>query len=118
MLNKKIARLRRAKKTRQKIYRSRKPRLSVFKSSRHLYAQVFTYDGAEIIVSCCTLEAAVKKQVSYSGNVEAAKVVGKLIAERAIGSGIKEVAFDRSGFMYHGRLKALADCAREGGLEF
>lgn len=118
MINKKTARLRRAKKTRQKIYLVGKPRLSVFKSSRHLYAQVFSHDGAKVLASCCTLEAEVKKQVTYGGNIQAAEIVGKLLAERATKVGIKEVAFDRSGFMYHGRLKALAEQAREGGLEF
>jgi large subunit ribosomal protein L18 len=118
MLNKKVARLRRAKKTRKRIYLSGKPRLSVFKSSRHLYAQVFSHDGAKVLVSCCTLEEEVKKKVPYTGNIQAAEVVGKLIAERTIKAGITEVAFDRSGFMYHGRLKALADQAREVGLKF
>ena len=118
MFNKKTARLRRAKKTRAKIYLSNKPRLSVFKSSRHLYAQVFTADGATVLASCCTLEADVKKQAPYGGNMQAAEVVGKLLAERAVKAGVKNVAFDRSGFMYHGRLKVLADQARAGGLEF
>lgn len=118
MVNKKVARQRRAKKTRKRIYSSGKPRLSVFKSSRHLYAQIFAHDGSKVLVSCSTLEGAVKKEVPYTGNIKAAELVGKLIAERSIEAGIKEIAFDRSGFMYHGRIKALADNARQVGLTF
>jgi large subunit ribosomal protein L18 len=91
-------------------------RLSVHRTPRHIYAQVFSADGGKVLAAASTLDKAVS--VDSTGNVDAATAVGKLIAERARAAGITKVAFDRSGFKYHGRIKALADAAREGGLEF
>jgi large subunit ribosomal protein L18 len=93
-------------------------RLTVFKTPRHMYAQVTSSDGAKTLVCASTLDKDLKKSLKTTGNVEAAKEVGKLIAKRALEAGIKSVAFDRAGFVYHGRIKALADAARETGLEF
>jgi len=117
-LNKKETRLRRAKRTRQHIRENEATRLCVYKTPRHMYAQVTTPDGAKTLVCASTLDKELSKSVKYTGNVEAAKEVGKLLAQRALAAGIKAVAFDRSGFAYHGRIKALADAAREVGLEF
>ncbi|AFT67733.1 MULTISPECIES: 50S ribosomal protein L18 [Cycloclasticus] len=117
-MNKKTSRLRRATKTRSRIKESGKARLSVHRSPRHIYAQVMTADGSKVLVSASTLLSDIKSSVKNCGNIEAASVVGKTIAERAVEAGIKEVAFDRSGYKYHGRVKALADAARENGLEF
>lgn len=117
-MNKKTARLRRAKRTRMKIRELEALRLCVNKTPRHIYAHITTFDGAKTLVSASTLDKEVKSLLKYSGNIEAATAVGKLIAERAMKNGIKQVAFDRSGFLYHGRIKALADSAREIGLEF
>lgn len=111
MNEKKESRLRRAKRARAKIRELRVNRLCVYRSPRHIYAQVISPDN-KVLVSASSLGAEKK------GNVESAKHIGKLIAERAKAAGISRVAFDRSGFMYHGRIKALADAAREGGLEF
>ena len=115
MSTKNISRLRRAKKTRSKIRIQDSPRLSVFRSSKHFYAQIFDSLGKEVIVSASTAEKDIKDK---SNNVEAAASVGKRVAERAIDNGIKKVVFDRSGYKYHGRIKALADSARKAGLEF
>lgn len=115
---KKQARARRAKKTRAKIRTLEAIRLTVNKTGQHMYAQVITSDGARTIVSASTLDKGLRKELKATSNAEAAKAVGKLIAERALKAGIKTVAFDRSGFSYHGRVKALADAARESGLEF
>jgi large subunit ribosomal protein L18 len=93
-------------------------RLCVFKTPRHMYAQITSSDGAKTIVTASTLDKELRKALKVTGNVSAAQEVGKLIAKRALEAGIKEVAFDRSGFLYHGRIKALADAAREVGLEF
>jgi large subunit ribosomal protein L18 len=93
-------------------------RLSVNKTPRHIYAQITTYDGAKTLFSASTLDKQLKSSLKQTGNAEAAKAVGKLIAERAMEGGIRKVAFDRSGFPFHGRVKALADSAREIGLEF
>jgi len=117
-MNKKTARLRRAKKTRAKITELRVPRLCVHRTSQHIYAQLISADGAEVIAASSTVQADVKKEVSNTGNKDAAKVVGKSIAEKAKAAGITVVAFDRSGFKYHGRVQQLADSARENGLEF
>ena len=117
-MDKKSSRLRRATKTRCRIKESGKDRLSVHRSPRHIYAQVTSADGSKVIVSASTLIADVKDSVKNSGNIDAAGVVGKVIAERAVAAGITQVAFDRSGFKYHGRVKALAEAARENGLEF
>ena len=95
-----------------------RPRLSVFRSSKHIYAQVIDETGGKVLASASTLEAEVKSQVKRGSNVDAAKIVGQRIAERAKAKGVTQVAFDRSGFRYHGRVKALADAARESGLQF
>ncbi|MCH8173594.1 MAG: 50S ribosomal protein L18 [Proteobacteria bacterium] len=113
---KKTARLRRARRTRAKISELRVNRLCVYRSPRHIYAQVISPNGNEILASASTVEKAIK--AGATGNIEAAGNIGKLIAERAKAAGIDKVAFDRSGYAYHGRIKALAEAAREGGLEF
>ncbi|KAF1692364.1 50S ribosomal protein L18 [Pseudoxanthomonas jiangsuensis] len=112
------ARLRRAKSTRAHIRKLGVPRLSVLRTGQHLYAQLFTADGAKVIAAANTLQADVKDGLKSSKNTDAAAKVGKLIAERAKAAGIEKVAFDRSGYRFHGRIKALADAAREGGLQF
>jgi large subunit ribosomal protein L18 len=117
-MNKKVARLRRARKTRAKIAELKVVRLSVHRTNCHIYAQVYSGCGTKVLAAASTVEAEVRKQIPNGGNVEAATLIGKLIAERAKAQGIAEVAFDRSGFQYHGRVKALADAAREGGLKF
>lgn len=117
-MDKKEARLRRARKTRAKIAELKMARLAVHRSNCHIYAQIFSGCGTQVLAAASTAEADVRKQMPNGGNVEAAKVVGKLIAERAKAKGVGEVAFDRSGFRYHGRVKALAEAAREGGLKF
>lgn len=117
-MNKKEARLRRARKTRAKIAELKAVRLCVHRTNCHIYAQIYSGCGTKVLAAASTVEADVRKQVPNGGNVEAAKVVGRLIAERAKALGLSDVAFDRSGFKYHGRVKALADAAREGGLKF
>ena len=113
---KKGARLRRAKRARAKISELRMNRLCVFRSPRHIYAQVITPEGDKVLASASTVEK--DNRAGATGNVDAAGKVGKMIAERAKAIGIESVAFDRSGYAYHGRVKALADAAREGGLQF
>ncbi len=115
---KKIARLRRAKSTRSHIRKLGVPRLSVLRTGQHLYAQLFTADGAKVLASASTVQADVMEGLKNGKNADAAAKVGKMIAERAKAAGIEKVAFDRSGYRYHGRIKALADAAREGGLQF
>jgi len=116
-MDKKQSRIRRARRTRSKIRELGVPRLCIYRTPMHTYAQVFAPDGSTVLVSASTLEAEVKKGLKHTGNVEAAVMIGKLIAERAKTAGVEKVAFDRSGFKYHGRVKALADAAREGGLQ-
>ena len=116
MNDKKVSRLRRARKARLKMHELEVVRLCVHRSSQHIYAQVISADGSQVLASASTLDKALREGVT--GNVEAAIKVGTLIAERAKAAGISRVAFDRSGFKYHGRVQALADAAREGGLEF
>jgi large subunit ribosomal protein L18 len=118
MITKKETRLRRSRKTRAKIAEMKAVRLSVFRSNCHIYAQVIAGCGSKVLAAASTVEADVRAQVANGGNKAAAELVGKLIAERAKAAGIEAVAFDRSGFQYHGRVKALADAAREGGLKF
>jgi large subunit ribosomal protein L18 len=118
MIDKKQARLRRARKTRAKIAELKAVRLCVNRTNAHIYAQVISACGSKVLATASTLEAVVKKDLPNGGNKAAAIVVGKLIAERAKAAGIEAVAFDRSGFQYHGRVKALADAARENGLKF
>ena len=110
-------RIRRAKKTRMRIREQGKNRLSIHRTPRHIYAQIIAPNGSEILTAASTVQADVNKDLKSTGNVEAAKAVGKAIAEKAKAAGITGVAFDRSGFKYHGRVKALADSARENGLE-
>ena len=116
MSDKKISRLRRARRSRAKMRELAANRLSVHRSSQHIYAQVLSPAGDKVLASASTLDKELR--AGKTGNAEAAASVGKLIAERAKAAGITEVAFDRSGFKYHGRIKALADAAREGGLQF
>ena len=118
MDKKKTARLRRAKKTRAHIRRLGVARLTVHRSGRHIYAQVISPEGGEVIAAASTLQKDIKADLKTTSNKEAAIAVGKAVAERAVAAGIKEVAFDRSGFRYHGRIKELADAAREVGLNF
>ena len=113
---KKPARLRRAKRARAKISELRVNRLCVYRSPRHIYAQIISPTGDVVLASASTVEKDSKG--AKNGNVEAAGKVGKLIAERAKAAGVEKVAFDRSGYAYHGRVKALAEAAREGGLQF
>lgn len=118
-MDKKTSRIRRATKARAKIKQLGAHRLSVHRTPRHIYAQVIAPTGSEVIVSASTLDKGVKAEVSgATGNSVAAAQVGKMIAERAKAAGVEKVAFDRSGFRFHGRVKALADAAREHGLEF
>ena len=117
-LDKKQNRLRRARKGRAKIRELAVKRLSVHRTPRHIYAQVIGSDGGTVLASASTLETEVRKGMKNGGNVEAAAIVGARIAEKAKAAGIDTVAFDRSGFRYHGRIKALADAAREAGLKF
>ncbi len=117
-MDKKQNRLRRARRTRAKIRELAVPRLSIHRTSKHMYAQVIDASGSNVVAAASTLSKDLRGAVKYSGNVDAAAQVGKAIAERASAAGVSEVAFDRSGFKYHGRVKALADAAREAGLKF
>lgn len=117
-LDKKLSRLRRARRGRAKIRQLVANRLSVHRTPRHIYAQIIAPDGGTVLVSASTLEKDVRKATKGTGNVAAAAIVGARIAEKAKAAGIDTVAFDRSGFRYHGRVKALAEAAREAGLKF
>ncbi|WAJ70753.1 50S ribosomal protein L18 [Catenovulum adriaticum] len=117
-MDKKASRLRRATRARAKIKELGANRLVVHRTPRHIYAQVVAANGCEVLASASTVEKTIRESIKYTGNVEAAKVVGKAIAEAALEKGINTVAFDRSGFQYHGRVQALADAAREAGLQF
>ena len=118
MDKKKQARLRRAKKSRLHIRRLGVPRLTVHRSGRHIYAQVIGPEGGTVIAAASTLQKDVSADLKGTNNKEAAAAVGKAVAEKAVGAGITRVAFDRSGFRYHGRIKELADAARKVGLDF
>ena len=125
MLNKKDQRIRRAQQTRKRIAIQRTARLTVHRTNLHIYANLISDDGSRVLASASTLEADVRKDLAgeskvagKGSNVAAAAVVGKRIAEKAKAAGIEKVAFDRAGFAYHGRVKALADAAREAGLQF
>ena len=118
MTAKNETRLRRARRTRAKIRELGAHRLSVHRTAQHIYAQIIAGDAGKTLVAASTIEKAVGADLKATSNVDAAKKVGALIAERAKAAGITKVAFDRSGYKYHGRIKALADAAREGGLEF
>ena len=117
-MDKKASRQRRARKTRAKIRELGKARLCIHRTPRHIYAQVIDGSGDKVLASASTLDSELRKDVKGSGNAAAAAVIGKAVAERARAAGVSAVAFDRSGFKYHGRVKALADAARESGLEF
>ncbi|MGF1614898.1 MAG: 50S ribosomal protein L18 [Gammaproteobacteria bacterium] len=117
-MDNKTMRLRRARRARAKLRVLGRPRLCVHRTLRHVYAQIIAPQGDRVLVSASTLEPGVKTRIKRGGNVEAAAVVGEVIAERARLAGISLVGFDRSGFKYHGRVKALADAGRAGGLEF
>lgn len=116
-MDKKNSRLRRSRRTRAKISELGAPRLTVYRTPRHIYAQIISSD-AKVLASASTVQKDVKGSLKYTGNIAAAAAVGKALAEKARGAGIEAVAFDRSGFKYHGRVKALADAARESGLKF
>ncbi|MBL0142788.1 MAG: 50S ribosomal protein L18 [Betaproteobacteria bacterium] len=118
MTDKKTSRQRRAAKTRARIQRQEAVRLTVHRTNLHIYAQVVAADGAKVLASASTIEKEVRALHPKGSNKEAAALVGKRIAEKATAAGVTEVAFDRSGFSYHGRVKALAEAAREGGLKF
>ena len=117
-LTKQDTRLRRARRGRVKIKELVALRLSVHRTPQHMYAQIIAPEGDRVLVAASTLQKDVRGELKSTGNIEAAKAVGRAIAERAKAKGIDKVAFDRSGFMYHGRVKALAEAAREAGLEF
>jgi len=117
-MDKKLNRLRRAKRTRAKIRELSVPRLTVHRTPRHIYAQVIDAQGATVIAAASSVGKDLRETIKNGGNVEAAVSVGKSIAEKASAAGISNVAFDRAGFKYHGRVKALADAARENGLKF
>ncbi len=124
-LNKKDQRVRRSRQTRARIAVQRVARLTVYRTNQHIYASVISDDGAKVLASASTAEADVRKELAgesktsgKGGNVSAASIIGKRIAEKAKAAGIDKVAFDRAGFAYHGRVKALAEAAREAGLQF
>ena len=118
MKDKKISRLRRSKRTRAKISELKAVRLTVNRSNTHIYAQVIDASGSKVIAAASTADKLLRADIKNGGNVKAATVVGKAIAERAKQAGVEIVAFDRSGYRYHGRVKALAEAAREAGLKF
>ncbi|MBK9361220.1 MAG: 50S ribosomal protein L18 [Rubrivivax sp.] len=121
MMTKKEQRLRRSRQTRQRIAKQNIARLTVFRSNTHIYASVISEDGARVLASASTVEKDVREQLGAAGkgaNVDAASLIGKRIAEKAKAAGVEKVAFDRAGFAYHGRVKALAEAAREAGLQF
>ncbi len=118
MSDKRKARIRRSRQTRVRIALQRAIRLTVHRSNVHMYAQVIDETGSKVLASASTLDADIKSAAANGGNVKAAVLVGKRIAEKAKEKGIEAVAFDRSGYRYHGRVKALADAAREHGLKF
>lgn len=118
MISKKTSRIRRARRTRAKIKELAVNRLCVNRTPKHIYVQVLSPCGSKVLASASTLDKELRSEVKYSGNKDAAAQVGALIAKRAANANITEVAFDRSGFRYHGRIKALADAAREAGMLF
>ena len=118
MMSHENKRLRRAGRIRRRIHELGTERLTIHRTPNHIYAQIIDKNGARVLASASTLEKEVRGQVKHGGNVEAAKLVGRRIAEKAKSAGITTVAFDRAGYQYHGRVKALADAAREGGLQF
>jgi len=117
-MDKQEIRLRRARKTRARIAALKMVRLSIFRSNCHIYAQIIDETGGKVLASASTVEPEIRKDLANGGNKAAAALVGKRIAEKAKAAGVTQVAFDRSGFHYHGRVQALAEAARENGLEF
>ena len=117
-MDKKRQRLRRALRARSKMRELGVARLSVHRTPRHIYAQVLSADGDRVIAAASTVQREVRDAVKSTGNIEAASLIGRRIAEKAVGAGVTRVAFDRSGFKYHGRVRALAEAARENGLQF
>jgi len=117
-MDKKRMRVRRTRRPRARIRQLEVPRLCVHRTPCHIYAQIIVAGGAQTMISASTVEPAVKKEIGYGGNIKAAVAIGRLIAERASAKGIENIAFDRAGFKYHGRVKALAESAREHGLKF
>lgn len=117
-MDKKSSRIRRSRKTRAKIRDLGVDRLTIHRTPRHTYAQIISGETGKVVATASTVSKDMKGDLKYTGNVEAAESVGKAIAEKAKSAGIETVAFDRSGFKYHGRVKALADAAREAGLKF
>ena len=117
-MDKKSARLRRARRTRAKISELGESRLCISRTPRHMYAQVIAADGSTVLASASTIAKDLRGDLKATGNCDAAAAVGKAVAEKAVAAGVSKVAFDRSGFKYHGRVKALADAAREAGLKF
>jgi len=117
-MEKKTSRLRRAKRTRAKIRELRVPRLTIHRTPRHIYAQVIDSTSDKVVATASTVGKDLRSSLGNGGNVTAAEAVGKAIAEKTIAAGVTNVAFDRSGFKFHGRVKALADAARESGLKF
>lgn len=116
---KKAARLKRKKRIRKKLFGTQQqPRLSVFRSAKHIYAQIIDDTAGETLTAASSMEKAVKEHEKFENKVEMASFVGKLIGERAVEKGVKKIVFDRSGFLYHGRVKAVSDGAREAGLDF
>jgi large subunit ribosomal protein L18 len=118
MIDKKAARLRRSAQTRRKVHKLRAVRLAVHRTNGHIYAQIFSAEGDKVLASASTAEKEVRAKLASGGNKAAAVMIGQRIAEKAKTLGIEAVAFDRSGYKYHGRVKALADAAREAGLKF
>jgi len=117
-MDKKTARLRRAKRSRMKMKELVVNRLVIHRSPRHIYAQVVCGTNGNVLASANTTEKSIAAELKYTGNIDAAKAVGATVAKRAVEAGVLDVAFDRSGFKYHGRVQALADAARENGLKF
>ncbi|VFP83037.1 50S ribosomal protein L18 [Candidatus Erwinia haradaeae] len=117
-MDKKSSRLRRATRLRCQLKDLGSMRLVIHRTLRHIYAQIIAYNGSQTLVTASTVEKSIYTQLKYTGNKDAAIIVGKIVAERAIEKGITHVSFDRSGFQYHGRVQALADAAREAGLQF
>ena len=117
-MDKKASRQRRARKARARIRELGRARLCIHRTPRHIYAQVIGNTGDKVLATASTLESELRKDMGATGNIAAAAAIGKAVAERAKAAGVSQVAFDRSGFKYHGRVKALADAARENGLEF
>src|SRR5262245_1745622 len=118
MNTKTIARVRRAARSRRKIKEMRVPRLCIHRTPQHIYAQLISADGAQVVACASTLEKTLREKISGKNKTERATLVGAEVAKRILAAGVKRVAFDRSGFKYHGRVKALADAARDAGLEF